>query len=227
VAFFWGTTSIWWEVRLLLIAISSGAMGSLVHALRSMYWYIGNKELKWSWLAMYILLPFCGAALALVFYFVIRGGFFVPQGQAGGANPFGFAALSALIGMFSEQAVLKLKEVAETLLTKPRPGDNARPQGSVPANPTPGVPPPAAPVTIGKVTPNAGAQTGGEKVEITGAGFVSGVKVTFGGAAATVSAVDAVKITVMTPSHAAGAVEVIVTNPDGGVGKLAGGFTYS
>jgi hypothetical protein len=30
--------------------------------------------------------------------------------------------------MFSEQAVLKLKEVAETLLAKPQPGADAKPQ---------------------------------------------------------------------------------------------------
>ena len=83
----WGPTWIWWEVRLLLIVILSGALGSLVHTLRSIYWYVGNKSLKWSWLSMYVLLPFCGAALALVFYFVVRGGFFVPQGQAVGHHP--------------------------------------------------------------------------------------------------------------------------------------------
>lgn len=45
-------------------------------------------------------------------------------------SPFGFAALAGLIGMFSEQAVLKLKEIAETLLTKPQPGADAKPQQS-------------------------------------------------------------------------------------------------
>ena len=43
-------------------------------------------------------------------------------------SPFGFAALAGLVGMFSEQAVLKLKEIAETLLAKPTPGENAKPQ---------------------------------------------------------------------------------------------------
>jgi hypothetical protein len=30
--------------------------------------------------------------------------------------------------MFSEQAVLKLKEVAETVLAKPEPGEDSKPQ---------------------------------------------------------------------------------------------------
>jgi hypothetical protein len=122
VAFLFWTLSISDEVRLLFIVAMAGALGSLVHALRSLYWYVGNRELVFSWLAMYILLPFVGASLALVFYFVIRGGFFSPEATIEQTSPFGFAGLGGLIGMFTEQAVLKLKEVAETLLAKPPEG---------------------------------------------------------------------------------------------------------
>jgi IPT/TIG domain len=66
----------------------------------------------------------------------------------------------------------------------------------------------------------------GEAVEINGSGFVSGVKVAFGGVDAAVSAALAAKITVTTPPHPAGTVDVIVTNPDGNQAKLTGGFTY-
>lgn len=128
VTFLFWTFSISDEVRLLLIVALAGALGSLVHALRSLYWYVGHRELRWSWLAMYILLPFVGTTLGLVFYFVIRGGFFSPQATVQQTSPFGFAALAGLVGMFSEQAVLKLKEVAETLLAKPQPGADAKPQ---------------------------------------------------------------------------------------------------
>lgn len=116
------------EVRLILIVALTGALGGLVHALRSLYWYVGNRALVFSWLTKYILLPFVGATLGLVFYFVIRGGFFSPEATSQETSPFGFAALSGLVGMFSEQAVLKLKELAETLLTKPRPGEDSRPE---------------------------------------------------------------------------------------------------
>ncbi|MFB0537882.1 MAG: hypothetical protein ACETWR_23190 [Anaerolineae bacterium] len=116
------------EVRLLLIVALSGALGSLVHALRSLSWYIGNRDLVRSWLARYILLPFVGSTLGLLFYFVIRAGFFSPEATVQQTSPFGFAALAGLVGLFSEQAVLKLKEVAEILLTKPQPGADAKPQ---------------------------------------------------------------------------------------------------
>ncbi len=81
---------------------------------------------------MYALLPFIGATIALVFYLVIRGGFFSPQVSVEATSPFGFAALSALIGMFTEEAVVKLKQIAETVLAKSEKGkDHAAPAPKV------------------------------------------------------------------------------------------------
>lgn len=112
--------SILLETRLLAIVAFAGALGSLVHATRSFFKFVGNRKLVWSWLAMYILLPFIGANLGLVFYLVIRGGFFSPDATPQQTSPFGFAALAALVGLFSEQAVCRLKKVAETVFCKPK-----------------------------------------------------------------------------------------------------------
>jgi len=120
------------EVRLIMLVICAGALGSLVHGIRSVYWYVGNRQLVWSWIPKYLLQPFAGAILSVVFYFVVRGGFFSPQSGFEQTSPFGFAAMAAMVGLFSEQAVLKLQEIAETLLTKPAPGKNAEPQGVMP-----------------------------------------------------------------------------------------------
>jgi hypothetical protein len=85
-------------------------------------------------------------------------------------------------------------------------------------------PPPA--VTV--ISPNSGPTAGGTSVTITGAGFVSGASVSFGGAAATgVTVVSSTSITAMSPAHAAGAVNVVVTNTDGQSGTLTSGFTYN
>ena len=116
------------ETRLLLLVVCGGALGSLVHGLRSIYWYIGNRSLVWSWVPKYLIQPFGAAVLAVVFYLVIRGGFFSADAGSQHTSPFGFMALSAMVGMFSEQAVLKLKEIAETLLSKPPPGKDAEPE---------------------------------------------------------------------------------------------------
>jgi hypothetical protein len=119
------------ESNLILVAALGGALGSLVHALRSFYWYVGHRALVWSWVVKYILQPLVGATLGLVFYFVIRGGFF-PQAEPEQANPYGFLALSSLVGLFSEEAVLKLKQIAETLLMEKPEGEEAKPQKSTP-----------------------------------------------------------------------------------------------
>jgi hypothetical protein len=116
------------ERRLLLLVVCAGALGSLVHGLRSIYWYVGNRNLIWSWIPKYLIQPFGASVLAVVFYLVIRGGFFSADASYQHTSPFGFMALSAMVGMFSEQAVLKLKEISETFLSKPPPGKDSKPQ---------------------------------------------------------------------------------------------------
>jgi hypothetical protein len=82
--------------------------------------------------------------------------------------------------------------------------------------------------TVTSVAPNSGPDTGGTSVTITGTNFVSGATVTFGGTAATgVTFVNATTITATTPVHAAGAVDVVVTNPDTQSGTLTNGYTYT
>ena len=84
----------------------------------------------------------------------------------------------------------------------------------------------AAP-TVTLVTPGQGPTSGSTGVTITGTNFVTGATVTFGGTAATsVAFGSATSITATTPAHAAGLVNVVVTNSDLQSGTLAGGFTY-
>src|SRR4029077_6210273 len=79
--------------------------------------------------------------------------------------------------------------------------------------------------TISSVSPNSGPATGGTTVTIGGTNFVSGATVSFGGTAATnVVFVSATQITTTVPAHAAGAVNVVVTNPDAQTGTFTNGF---
>jgi hypothetical protein len=88
------------------------------------------------------------------------------------------------------------------------------------------VPTPAP--TIASVSPNSGTTSGGTSVTITGTGFASGATVSFGGAPATsVNVVGSASITAATPAHAAGTVNVVVTNPDNQSATLTNGFTYT
>ncbi len=115
------------EQRLFILIIAAGGLGSLVHALRSAYWYVGNRNLVLSWIPKYLLLPFCGSTLAVLFYLIVRGGFFSPRATLSETSPFGFCALACMVGLFSEQAVLKLKQVAEMVFMTAEQGKDADP----------------------------------------------------------------------------------------------------
>jgi len=120
-------TEILSENRLILIVMLTGAMGSYVHAATSFVTYIGNRNLIHSWTWWYILRPFIGMALALTFYFVIRGGLLASSTGANNVNLFGMAAVAALAGMFSKQATEKLREVFDNLFkTETGEGDDIR-----------------------------------------------------------------------------------------------------
>jgi len=102
------------EQRLFAVVALTGALGGLIHCARSLYEYVGNRDLRRSWLLMYLSLPFIGGTLAVVFYVILRGG--LVTGTAAQVNFFGFAAISALVGLFSPEAVAKLKQIFGTLM---------------------------------------------------------------------------------------------------------------
>lgn len=82
--------------------------------------------------------------------------------------------------------------------------------------------------TASSISPATGSQNGGTAVTITGNGFLTGATVKFGGTIATSSSVvSPTSITATAPAHAAGKVDVVVTNPDGQSATLAQSFTYA
>jgi hypothetical protein len=105
------------EFRLVLLVILTGALGSCVHATTSFVTYKGNKRFESSWCWWYVLRPFIGMALALIFYFVIRGGILLltSETQTGKINEYGIAAVSGIVGLFSKNAIDKLRELFDTM----------------------------------------------------------------------------------------------------------------
>jgi hypothetical protein len=104
------------ELQLLLLVICAGALGSYLHAIRSLTDFIGNRTVVASWFWWYIARPFVGMSMALIFYAVLRGGFLAgTPADAKVVNPFGVIAIGALVGMFADKAAQKLAEVFDTL----------------------------------------------------------------------------------------------------------------
>lgn len=103
------------EVTLLLLVAVLSALGSYVHAAQSFVDFAGNRRLVVSWVWWYPFRIFIGVALAEIFYFAIRAGFFGTDTPTQFINPYGIAAVAGLVGLFSKQATDKLREVFETL----------------------------------------------------------------------------------------------------------------
>jgi hypothetical protein len=89
---------------------------------------------------------------------------------------------------------------------------------------------PAAP-SVSAVSPGSGSDSGGQTITITGGGFANGAAVSLVDGASSVAAtsvnvVSAGTITAVTPAHAPGAVDVVVTNPDQQTATLRNGYAY-
>ena len=197
------------DERMFFLVLLAGALGGLVHALRSFFWYVGQRELVWSWTPMYLLLPITGAALAFVFFLIIRAGLYTPQGEAS----LLVVGLAALVGMFSTQAADKLKDIAEGVFTKAQTGkDHAGAAAKMPA--------------VTAIVPASGPVDGSSWVTVKGSGFVNGTSVQFGTVPASkVTIKDESTMRVFLPPQATpGAVEVRVTVPR--ATPLVSNFTY-
>jgi len=162
---------------------------------------------------MYLLLPLGGGILAMLFYFVVRGGFFSSQSTYKETSPFAFAAFSGLVGMFSSQAVEKLKQIAGTVFAPAEQGKDH--VGGAPAP------------KIVSVSPDSGPAAGTTTITITGSDFVAGAKVSLGGTPAATTSVTSTSIVATTPPHAAGKVDIEIVNPDNQAVSSSGAFTYT
>ncbi|MDM0053011.1 hypothetical protein [Variovorax sp. J22R115] len=162
------------DVRLLLIVMITGAIGTFIHAATSFSDFVGNEKLNTSWIWWYVLKPFVGMSLALVFYLVIRAGFLSAGAEAGKLNIYGITALSGLAGMFSKQATDKLSEVFTTLFRTAPGGGDAKRKDDL-GNPVP---------TLSGVEPrHLEPNTAGVQLNVTGANFVKSSVVRINGVA--------------------------------------------
>ena len=154
------------EQNLLLIVAILGGLGAMLHVIRSFFRYVGERGLVWSWVPSYFLIPFAGAVIAVVTYVILRAGLIGGTSSDEG-NTWGFAAIAALVGLFSAQATSKLKDIFETILTPTKAGTEALPSAT------------SAAAAFTDFTPTSGAA--GTPVTITGTGLDSVTSVRFGG----------------------------------------------
>ncbi len=81
--------------------------------------------------------------------------------------------------------------------------------------------------TVSGINPNGGSAAGGTSVTVTGTGFTAPATLLLGGAPATaVNVVSPTTITAVTPAHALGIVDVVVSVAGSPAATLAGGYFY-
>lgn len=197
---------VWWEARLLLLVLLAGAIGSMLHAVRSLVAYVGNRNFVNSWLPFYYLSPVSGAMVAFVAYLAIRGGFFSAEATTAEANIFMFVALATIAGLFSNQVLEKLRKVAETAFDKAPPGKNSLKSGK--------------PV-VKEVRPATVTVGHSEPITAVGSGFVSTTVVRVNGTTVTPSERGENQLIFSLPATvtaAPGKLEIVAVTPgeDGG-----------
>ena len=146
-------------LRQLFLILVLGALGSTIHCMRSLGDYVGNQKFASSWFLFYIFKPVIGAALA---FFVVSQG--ALKGDSGTIS-IGWGALAALVGLFSEQALGKLGEIATTLFGRSvKPASDDGRGNKLEGNTRPTIPPEEGPVLLkadlGNDTPRTLTVTG-------------------------------------------------------------------
>jgi hypothetical protein len=103
----------------ILMVVLLGALGGFIHLASSLAMYVGNRDLKRSWIVYYLVTPAQGAALAPLLFLLLTSAVLSPQSAPGGdtdnLNLTAIYAFAGLTGLFSKQAIHKLADVFDTL----------------------------------------------------------------------------------------------------------------
>ncbi|GAA4457388.1 hypothetical protein [Novipirellula rosea] len=190
---------------ILIFVLLMGAFGSLLHSVASFGAFVGNRQFSPSWCWWYLFQPCIGAGLALIVFFVVGRGHIAGESVD---NLFSIAMIAALVGLFSDQATLKLKELVETILTTKTADRRTEP-----------LQPDATKPVISDVTPATikhGA-TPVPAIEIRGTHFVTGCKVKVNESLREPSKTTNTAVTVgLTAADIAeaGTLKIVVVNPN-------------
>ena len=97
--------------------------------------YVGNRDLKRSWIIYYVLAPVQGGSLAPLVYLLLKAAVLSPQSAGGGTQNLNLTAIYAfagLTGLFAKQAIEKLADVFATIFAPVRAQDKTK-DGATPA----------------------------------------------------------------------------------------------
>ncbi len=206
----WQTVLCWKispSIGMLLIVAVAGALGGSLNASYKFAVHNGLGQFKDDWYWWYVMHPMFGMGLGLVVYLLFKGGLFAVNTGGGGnsiVDPAGFAALSALVGMFARKGFAKLDEIFDTLLKAPKVQEEIE----------------ARPPVIDSVEPATKKMNDPDlNIRVKGRNFVENATVEIGGKSVDHKVVaDGVLDVALTVEQlsVAGKLAVVVINPAGG-----------
>jgi hypothetical protein len=101
------------ETRLLILTSIFAILGSSSHGIASVTTWIGQNKLERSWAAWYFARPPIAVAIAIIIYLAFRAGFV--SGGATAVSDFGVAVIGALVGLLTDEATIKLRDIFDAL----------------------------------------------------------------------------------------------------------------
>lgn len=175
---------------IIILSLVGGGIGGTLHGLASLTSHVARADFDPRWTMWYLINPLIGAALAAAFLFVLQAGL---GGQtastAAPATLYGVAAFATLAGLFSRQALEKLKQIFDVAFAS----------SGTPGNETPvavGAP------TIGSITPQTLAAGGSDAlIVIAGDGFATGSVIEVDARRVPATTVEARSISVVVPGQ--------------------------
>lgn len=118
------------ETRMLILVGLGGALGSIARAFVQLNSHVVHtyQNVKRS-LPVYYTKPIIGLVLGSIFYFVIRGGFFSSGTSIKHTSPLSFVGLAALVGLFADHAMEKLRQIAGSVFSETKEEKEERKEG--------------------------------------------------------------------------------------------------
>lgn len=110
VSYLWWSGTVTKPMVFILVSLIGGGLGGALHALASLTAHVANRDFAASWTMWYLTNPIVGASLATIFLFVLQAGL---GGQAAPTTGglYGIAAVATLSGLFSRNALNKLRDI--------------------------------------------------------------------------------------------------------------------
>jgi hypothetical protein len=101
-----------------LIVMAAAAVGGSISTILGYLRHASeDQDFELAFMPWYFARPLMAVLLGLVFFFLLRGGLFValPQAPPDDLSDFGMAGIGALVGLFSKNAIEKLRELFKVL----------------------------------------------------------------------------------------------------------------